>query len=99
MELYQFGYIDGFNIQTGIDMFRKRDKLRAISNSIKNIFKKSKIYAKINGNDVEILGKVGTHHIVIDITNIDCDINQKVELNINPKYVDSSIRREYISGK
>lgn len=91
------GYIDGFNIQTGVDMFRKRDKLRAISSSIKNIFKKQKLYAKIRGENVEILGKVGTHHIVLDITDINCKINEIVELNINPKYVDSSIRREYLS--
>ena len=77
-------------------MFRKRDKLRGVSSSIKNLLKKQKLYAKLNGKKTQILGKIGTHHIVLDVTDIKCEINEKVELDINPKYVDSSIRREYI---
>ena len=37
------------------------------------------------------------YHIAIDITNNDeININDEVYLDINPLYVDSSVRREYI---
>ena len=80
-------------------MFRKRDKLRAVSGSIKNLFRKQKLYATIENQQVPILGKVGTHHIVLDITGTNGKINKIVELDINTKYVDSSIEREYFCEK
>ena len=37
------------------------------------------------------------YHMAIDITaNENIKINQKIDLDINPLYVDSSIRREYV---
>ncbi len=90
------GYLEGLNIKTGKDMFRKSDKIRYILTEIKAFFKKDKLYARINEQNCEILGRIGTYHIVCDIENKNVQIDSKVELNINPKFVDSSIRREYI---
>lgn len=89
------GYDDGFNITTGKDMFRKVDKIRNISRAIKDLFKKEKILIKINDENCEVLGRVGTHHIVCDITDKDISIGDKVILKVNPKYVDSSTNREF----
>ncbi|MCI8700571.1 MAG: alanine racemase [Clostridia bacterium] len=89
------GYDDGFNITTGKDMFRNIDKFRNISRAIKDLFKKEKILIKINNENCEVLGRVGTHHIVCDITDKDISIGDKVILKINPKYVDSSTNREF----
>lgn len=89
------GYIDGINITTGRDMFRNIDKLRYIVRDIKDFFKDQSITVKINDKDCKIIGRIGTHHIVCDITGKDIEIADKVIFEINPKYINPEIRREY----
>lgn len=76
-------------------MFRVVDKLRYISRDIKDAFKNKNLYIKVNGQSCRILGRVGTYHLTIDITEKKANINDEIFFNINPKYVDSSIRREF----
>ena len=67
-----------------------------IVRDIKDFFKKQEIYVKINDKNCRVLGRIGTYHITCDITNKDdIKIGDKVILNINPKFVDSGLRREY----
>lgn len=89
------GYMDGINIINNRDMFRTIDKLRYIVRDIKDFFKKQKIYIKIKDKNHEIIGRIGTYHIICNISNSDIKIGDKVIINVNPKFVDSSIRREY----
>ncbi len=89
------GYMSGFNVKAEDDLFRFVDKLRFLKNDIKNLLKKQALYVKINNEDYKILGRVGAYHIVLDITGKDVKIGDKVILDVNPKFVDSSIRREY----
>lgn len=89
------GYMDGINIMNNRDMFRTIDKLRYIVRDIKDFFKKQKIYIKIKDKNYEIIGRIGTYHIICNISNSDIKIGNKVIINVNPKFVDSSIRREY----
>ena len=89
------GYIDGINIQNGRDMFRTVDKLRYIVRDIKDFFKKQAIYVKINNIPCKILGRVGTYHITCDITNKDINVGDKVKIELNTKFVNSNVRREY----
>lgn len=87
--------MSGFNVKAEDDLFRFVDKLRFIKNDIKNLFKKEALYVKINDENYKVLGRVGAYHIVADITDTDVKIGDKVILEVNPKFVDSSIRREY----
>ena len=89
------GYMDGINIINNRDMFRTIDKLRYIVRDIKDFFKRQKIYIKIKDKNYEIIGRIGTYHIICNISNSDIKIGNKVIINVNPKFVDSSIRREY----
>lgn len=89
------GYMDGMNIVNNRDMFRTIDKLRYIIRDMKDFFKKQNIYVKINNNNSKVLGRVGTYHITCDITSKDVNIGDKVTININPKFVNSDVRREY----
>lgn len=89
------GYMDGINIINNRDMFRTIDKLRYIVRDIKDFFKKQKIYIKIKDKNYEIIGRIGTYNIICNISNSDIKIGNKVIINVNPKFVDSSIRREY----
>ena len=93
--LIPVGYMDGIHLETGRDMFRYVDKLRYIVRDIKDFFKNQNMYVKIGDNHCRILGRIGTYHVVCDITGKDIHIGEKAIFNINPKYIDSSIRREY----
>lgn len=89
------GYMDGINIANNRDMFRMVDKLRYIVRDIKDFFKKQAICVKIKDKNFNVIGRIGTYHIICDISNTDIQIGDKVVINVNPKFVDSSIRREY----
>lgn len=89
------GYMDGMNIKNDRDMFRMVDKLRYIVGEIKLFFKKQEISVMINDKKCNVIGRIGTYHITTDITGKDIKIGDKVKININPKFVDSSVRREY----
>ena len=89
------GYMNGLNITNDKDMYRPIDKLRYIVRDIKDSLKNKSIYVKINEQNCKVLGRIGTYHITCDITNKNINIGDKVILNINPKFVDSNIRREY----
>ncbi len=90
------GYMNGFNVVNNKDMFRFVDKLRYIKDEMTKIFKKQKIHVKINNQNCEVLGRIGTYHIVLDIIDKKVEIGDEVKLDINPKFIDSSIRREYL---
>ena len=89
------GYMDGINITTDRDMYRKIDQLRYVVRDTKDFFKKKAIYVKIKNITCKVLGRVGTHHVICDITNKEIKAGDIVVFQVNPKYVDSAIRREY----
>lgn len=90
------GYMDGINVRNGADMYRAIDKLRYLVIAIKDFFRKKDMYVKISNKSCKILGRIGTYHIVCDITGKDINIGDTVEIPINPRFVDSSLRREYL---
>lgn len=89
------GYMDGINLETGRDMFRPVDKLRYVIRDCKDAFKKQTLWVKIAGQRCPILGRVGTHHIIADITGKDVSVKDEAIFEVNPKYVDSKMRREW----
>ena len=93
--LIPVGYMDGINVETGRDMFRWIDKLRYIIRDMKDFFKNQNMYVKIGDNKCKILGRIGTYHVVCDITGKNIKVGEKAIFDINPKFVDSNIRREY----
>lgn len=90
------GYADGYNVKVDKDMFRPIDKLRYIIRDIKDAIKKQELKVKIKGQECSVIGRIGMYNIVVDITNKDININDEVIAEVNPMYVDSMIRREYI---
>lgn len=89
------GYMNGINVTSGRDMFRTVDKLRYIVRDVKDFFKKQAIYVKINGQNCKVLGRVGTYHLTCDVTGKEVKIGDKAIIEVNTKFVNSSVRREY----
>ena len=89
------GYIEGINLELGKDTFRPVDKLRCIIRALKDSLKKQRLYVEISGQKCEILGRIGTYHVIADITQKNIQIGDKAIFSINPTLVDSSVKREY----
>lgn len=89
------GYMDGINMSNNRDMFRTIDKLRYIVRDIKDFFKKQSLFVKIADKNCKILGRIGTYHVTCDISEKNVSIGDKAIFEINPKFIDSNIRREY----
>ena len=90
------GYIDGVNMEKGEDAFRTVDRIRTIATSIKHFFRKKEVYVTINNQKCKVLGKIGTFHVTVDITNKDVKLGDIVKFTTGPMYVNSGIRREYV---
>ena len=89
------GYSDGVNVKVDKDMFRLVDKLRYIVHEMKCLLKKQALYVKINGENCKMLGRVGMCHIAVDITGKNIKENDEAEIQVNPIYVNSNIKRIY----
>ena len=48
----------------------------------------------INGEKCPILGRVGMKNIIVDVTDIDANVGDDVNIPISPLYVDSNIERQ-----
>ena len=91
------GYFDGYNVRNYPDVYRPIDKIRYLYNDVKNLFKDKKLKITIANKKYRVMGKIGMYHIAIDITNSEnININDTINLDINPLYVDSGVRREYV---
>lgn len=89
------GYMNGVNVKNDRDMFRTIDKIRYLVQSMKAFMKKQAIYVKIKGSNCEVLGRIGTYHVVCDIGQKNIKIGDTAIFPVNTKFVDPKLRREY----
>ena len=89
------GYAEGYHMRLENDMLSTTNKLRDVVQAIKRLFKDTKLYVEINNKKYAILGRIGMYHLTVDITGENLKIGEKVKMNANPLYVDSSVRRLY----
>ena len=89
------GYAEGYHMKLSSDMLSFGNKVRDVIQAIKSLFKNTTLYVEINNKRYPILGRIGMYHVTVDITGEDFKIGEKVKMNANPLYVDSSVRRLY----
>lgn len=88
------GYYNGFGAPRENDLVRFRDSLGGILHHIKNIFFPRRIIVMVNGHKCRILGHIGMVHAVVDVTDVDCAVGDKVIVQINPLAV-KGLRVQY----
>lgn len=90
------GYMDGFGVSKVNDTFRFSDILRYTLASVKSLFRDNAVYVSVNNKPCRVLGRISMFNIVVDITDINGDIGDKVVLQCNPILINASLMREYI---
>ena len=88
------GWYNGFACRRENDLFRFRDCVLGILHHLKNIFLPHKIIVSVNGHKCPVLGHVGMVHAVVDVTDIDCTVGDKVIAQVNPLTV-KGLRIQY----
>lgn len=78
------GYYHGFGMEKGRDLFRWRDAVRGCLSLIKSALTGKALYVRIGDKKMRVLGHVGMLHAVIDVTDITCNLGDRVVLELNP---------------
>lgn len=89
------GYFDGIGITLENQRFKFLSKLKRVFLDFKNLFKDDSIYLNVNGENLKVLGQIGMHDVVLDITGKDFKENDDIYFNVRPTFIDSSIERIY----
>ena len=78
------GWYNGFAAERQNDLYRIRDCLRGLLHNLKRIFIPYRIIVTVNGHKCRVLGHVGMVHAVVDVTDIECAVGDKVQAQVNP---------------
>lgn len=89
------GYFDGIGITLEDQRFKFLSKLKKVFLDIKSLFKDNAIFLNINGQKLKVLGQIGMHDVVIDITGTNLKENDDVYFDVRPTFIDTSIKRIY----
>lgn len=89
------GYHAGIGLELSDQRFKFKSKIKRILTNIVSLFNDRNISVNINNEDYKILGQIGMHDIVIDITEKNFKVNDEILIKVKPKYINSLIKRIY----
>lgn len=90
------GYADGVGVTGPKDSVRLIDKLRKIKLALTTLVQDGRKYVTINNKQYPILGRIGMKNFMIDISNSNVKIGDKIKVDVNLLFVDSKIKRQEI---
>lgn len=89
------GYYDGIGISLVEQRYRFLSKAKKLSLELKNMF----IDNSINLGEFKVLGQVGMHDVVIDLTNKNYKENDDIYFYTRPSFINPNVKRIYIANK
>ena len=81
--IVEAGYYEGVGVTGPKDSVRVIDKLRALKKDLIAMTNDGKRYVEINDKKYPILGRIGMKNFMIDISDSDIQIGEKVKIDIN----------------
>ena len=78
------GWYNGLASSRRNDLYRLRDSLAGILHHLKDMVLRPKVLVTVNGHKCRVLGHVGMVNAVVDVTDVDCAVGDKVVAQINP---------------
>lgn len=91
--IVEAGYSDGIGVTGPKDSVRKIDKLRNLKNALSLLAKDGTRYVEIKEKKYPILGRIGMKNLMIDVSNGDIQIGDKVKIDINLVLANQNIER------
>ena len=89
------GYASGVEVTRWDDKDRLIDKLRIVKTDVLRVLHHDMRYVQIGEKSCQILGRVGMNNLMIDVTDSDVKIGDKVKISANLVYIGNQIPREY----
>jgi alanine racemase len=90
------GYYDGIYVNGPKDSERFIDKLRNLKQAFLAFTKNGKRFVYMNGYTLPILGRIGMKNFMIDVTDVECKVGDKVQVDINLIQCNQEIERVMI---
>jgi alanine racemase len=81
------GRVHGLRVVGQPDRSRAIDCIRGMVQELRNLLKRPVTTVRIGGKSCPVVGAVGSLHCAVDVTGLDCQVGQKVTLNVNPMYL------------
>lgn len=78
------GWHNGFGPARENDVYRLRDSIGGILHHLKNIIFRRSILVSVAGHKCRVIGHIGMVNTMIDVTDINCNIGDRVIMQINP---------------
>lgn len=91
--IIEAGYADGIGVDGPKDSVRLIDKLRAIKTTLLALTKNGTRYVEIQNKKCPILGRIGMKNMMVDISNCDAKIGDKVKIELKLVLANSKIER------
>lgn len=88
------GWYNGLASSRRNDLFRLRDSLAGILHHLRDMILRPKVLVTVNGHKCRLLGHVGMVNAVVDVTDVDCAVGDKVVAQVNPLTV-KGLRVQY----
>ena len=82
--VFSVGYFHGFGAPARNDLYRFKDCLIGVLSNVKAFLTRKAIYVTVNGKPARVLGHVGMVQTVCDVTDIPCEVDDPVIVDINP---------------
>ena len=90
----EVGYADGMFVNGPKDECRLIDKLRNIKHALCALIEDKNRYVYLNNKKVKILGRIGMKNFVIDLSNVDGHVGDRIKIEINLVLSNQLIPRE-----
>ncbi len=88
------GYEAGIGVTGPKDSVRFIDKLRAVKNALLKFKSDGRVFVNINEKQCPVLGRIGMKNMMVDVTNVEAKVGDKVKISLPIVFANSNIERQ-----
>lgn len=92
--IIEAGYEAGVGVTGPKDVVRIIDKLRSIKSIFITFIQDKRMYVRINDTLCPVLGRIGMKNMMVDVTDTEIKVGDKVQIPINLIFANSNIKRQ-----
>ena len=93
--ILETGYYDGVGLELITQRFKFKSRLKNALLSLKSLIKGDNMTLNIDGKIINVIGQIGMHDVVIDITGLDYKEDDDIYFYYRPVYINENVKRVY----